>query len=69
MKDKKRLVKVFLGDGFPMVTPKLNRNAKCFCGSGKKQKNCHGMETKYYTTKPKPIVKTDKEISINELNK
>lgn len=40
------------GDGSPMVSVKTGRNEKCKCGSGKKQKNCCGVKTKYYSTKP-----------------
>jgi uncharacterized protein len=39
------------GNGFPMVVEKINRNAPCKCGSGKKAKKCCGTETDYYYTK------------------
>jgi preprotein translocase subunit SecA len=28
----------------PKKEPKLGRNDPCYCGSGKKYKNCHGKE-------------------------
>jgi uncharacterized protein YecA (UPF0149 family) len=39
--------------GYPATlnAEKTSRNAKCKCGSGKKAKNCCGVETKYYTKK------------------
>jgi hypothetical protein len=58
MNHEKRLVKIVIGDGSPIRTHTPQRNLKCYCGSGKKQKNCHGVETKFYSTKPKePIIK------------
>ena len=50
------------GNGSPIVGFKINRNAKCKCGSGKKQKVCCGTGTKYYNSQdnPKPKVKTRK---------
>lgn len=61
MNHEKRMVKIIVGDGHPIITSKPDRNAKCICGSGKKQKNCCGDETKFYSTKPKrePKTKTD----------
>lgn len=52
MTKEKRLVKITPGDGAPMVSVKSTRNQACVCGSGKKQKNCCGTKTKYYSTKP-----------------
>lgn len=37
----------------PLMSRKLHRNAKCVCGSGKKQKQCCGSETRYYSLNPK----------------
>ncbi|MDB4918976.1 SEC-C metal-binding domain-containing protein [Mucilaginibacter sp.] len=36
--------KEFLKEPTYRVEPKTGRNASCVCGSGKKFKNCHGME-------------------------
>ena len=52
MNSEPRMVKVFKGNGSPMRAKKPNRNAKCVCGSGKKQKHCCGDETQYFV-KPK----------------
>jgi len=35
--------------GQRIVTLKPARNAKCQCGSGKKQKNCCGSETRFFS--------------------
>lgn len=59
MNHEKRMVKIVIGDGSPMISHKPQRNLLCSCGSGKKQKRCCGIETKFYTTKKK--VKTDEE--------
>ncbi len=32
-------------DQFIRDTPKIGRNEKCYCGSGNKYKNCHGLVT------------------------
>ena len=53
MNHERRKVKIIKGDGFPIVTARQDRNAKCRCGSGKKSKNCCGTETRYFSTKPK----------------
>ena len=52
-KDKTRTVTCYQDkdNGLPLVAVKPQRNSKCICGSGKKAKNCCGVETKYYTTK------------------
>lgn len=34
-----------------LVSRKIDRNAPCPCGSGKKAKHCCGTETKYYSAK------------------
>jgi uncharacterized protein YecA (UPF0149 family) len=39
------------GNGFALARKKINRNAPCECGSGKKAKNCCGDETKYVYSK------------------
>lgn len=44
---EKRTVTIFKGNGSPMIAEKVSRNSTCKCGSGKKQKNCCGTETKY----------------------
>lgn len=58
---QKRMVKFFEGNGTPFRSQKFNRNDPCRCGSGKKQKNCCGDETKFYYSKetPAPKAKTD----------
>ena len=66
MNSEPRMVKVFKGNGSPMRAKKPNRNAKCVCGSGKKQKHCCGDETKYYDTKP--TVKEPQNPNITESN-
>ena len=35
--------------GERIVTLKTTRNDKCQCGSGKKQKNCCGSDTRFYS--------------------
>ena len=32
----------------PIIAEKIRPNDQCPCGSGKKAKNCHGTETRYY---------------------
>jgi len=68
MNHKERMVKIILGDGSPIRTLQPDRNAKCYCGSGKKAKHCHGTETRYLSTKPKePILqKSEKDIEEEE---
>lgn len=34
--------------GGKLIARKIERNAPCPCGSGKKAKHCCGCETKYY---------------------
>jgi len=34
--------------GGQLIAKKIQRNAYCSCGSGKKAKHCCGCETKYY---------------------
>ena len=51
MSKEKRMVTIIKGTGKPFIAKKVSRNAKCECGSGKKQKHCCGDETKYYTPK------------------
>jgi len=43
-----RKVKFFAGNGKPMHTQKIERNASCACGSGKKAKKCCGCVTKIF---------------------
>lgn len=64
---EKRMVTIHVGDGSPIITTKPYRNVPCRCGSGKKQKNCCGDVTSFYSSKKvkeeneKPLVKTDGE--------
>jgi uncharacterized protein YchJ len=37
----------------PIISKKIEPNAKCECGSDKKAKKCCGVETKYYHQKRK----------------
>lgn len=48
----KRQLKIYEGNGTPMVAQKINRNQACPCGSGKKAKHCCGTGTKYFNSKP-----------------
>lgn len=57
MNREKRNVKVFKGDGFPMIAVTAERNSKCKCGSGKKTKNCCGTQTNFFSTKTERITK------------
>lgn len=34
----------------PIIARKVRPNDPCWCGSGKKEKHCHGNETQYYKT-------------------
>ena len=54
MSKERRMVKYFEGNGSPFRTVKINRNDPCRCGSGKKAKNCCGVETKMYYSKETP---------------
>jgi len=54
MKEKRKCT-LITGNG-PFIARKINRNQLCPCGSGKKFKNCHNIETQYYVKKPKNIV-------------
>ena len=51
MSKEKRMVLFIEGSGSPMIAYRIGRNEKCRCGSGKKQKKCCGVETKYYDSK------------------
>lgn len=50
-----RKITVIKGEGTPLYAQKLNRNSPCTCGSGKKQKNCCGVETKYKFEQKIPV--------------
>lgn len=60
MNREKRMVSMVSGNGSPMISQKQDRNAKCYCKSGKKAKNCCGCETKYYHSKVKTVDQVDK---------
>lgn len=47
MSREKRLVPLLKNNGMPMKANKVERNALCKCGSGKKAKKCCGVETQY----------------------
>lgn len=48
-----RKAQIYPAAGKPLLAEKINRNAPCSCGSGKKAKHCHGAKTKYYQLKDK----------------
>jgi hypothetical protein len=48
---KQRTVKIVQNQGVPLIANKLRPNDKCPCKSGKKLKNCHKIETRYYFSK------------------
>ena len=48
MNHEKRKVSFILNDGHPLIAKKVSRDSPCTCGSGKKQKHCHGAKTEYY---------------------
>jgi len=50
---KKNRVFVLAGNGSPLRSVKFDRDAPYKCGSGKKQKNCCGCETKFFNSKAK----------------
>lgn len=50
-----RNVLLYTGNGSPFLSEKTGRNNKCLCGSGKKQKKCCGVETKYYSKKQSDV--------------
>jgi uncharacterized protein YecA (UPF0149 family) len=60
-KAKHRKVPFMPSNGKPLIARKFNRNELCPCKSGKKRKNCCGVETKYYQKKDKPKSETLKK--------
>lgn len=46
-----RTVTLIKGNGHPIIAVRQDRNGLCKCGSGKKQKKCCGLETKYRYSK------------------
>ncbi len=70
MKDKTRLFNGFSpkDKGCQLLSLKVRPNDKCLCGSGKKQKHCHGTDTRYQSTEPKnrpqPVEKTVPEVVV-----
>lgn len=52
MNRENRKIKMFEGNGSPMLAKKVLRNDRCGCGSGKKAKKCCGCDTKYFDSKP-----------------
>lgn len=55
MPSEKRLFNGFTPKekGCQLLSRKVHPNDKCLCGSGKKQKHCHGTDTRYLSTEPK----------------
>jgi len=49
-----RKVQFFPNGGTPLRAEKVDRNAPCPCGSGKKAKMCCGTEVKYFHRVRKP---------------
>lgn len=47
MNREKRMVPFMPNNGMPLRTKTYQRNALCECGSGKKQKKCSGVETRF----------------------
>lgn len=45
-----RKVLIIKGNGSPLIAKSVGRNTKCRCGSGKKSKNCCGVETEYFNS-------------------
>ena len=68
-----RQITLIQGNGFPLARKKVNRNAPCKCGSGKKAKNCCGTETKYAYSKLNKEQIAEREekaaAALNEQNK
>lgn len=62
-----------LGNGFPLAAKKINPNAPCECGSGKKAKKCCGYITKYFYSKlneeqiKEKKLKEEAELKLNNL--
>ena len=48
-----RKVPFISNEGKPILAVSIGRNDPCRCGSGKKAKNCHGNQTKYFHKKEK----------------
>lgn len=46
-----RKVKIYKGNGSPILASKTSRNQPCPCKSGKKAKNCCGADTTYHYSK------------------
>jgi len=57
-----RNVTIIKGDGFPIIAIAPERNSKCQCGSGKKNKNCCGIKTQFFSTKTDRITKNQKKV-------
>lgn len=49
----RHMLKFYPNEGRPIFAQKVNRNAPCPCGKGKKAKQCCGNETRYFTPKTK----------------
>lgn len=49
---KHNLVQIVKGNGTPIKSETVDRNALCKCGSGKKSKKCCGSKTKYFYETP-----------------
>jgi len=52
-----RKVNMIEGDGFPIRSIAVKRNAPCQCGSGKKQKACCGTKPEMNYTNPDAKIK------------
>lgn len=59
MSKERRMVKMYSGNGSPLIAEKQGRNDLCACGSGKKAKKCHGCETRWRHSKVSERVKAE----------
>lgn len=55
------MVELIKGNGSPLISVKVDRNALCKCGSGKKQKKCCGVERRWFNSRPTAADKIQKE--------
>jgi hypothetical protein len=59
---KKRMVQFIEGNGKPFHAQSIYRNQLCPCGSGKKVKHCHKLQTRYFTKKTKEEIEVEKHL-------
>jgi len=51
-----RKVKIYKGNGSPILASKTSRNQPCPCKSGKKAKSCCGANTTYHHSDPDLVI-------------